>query len=272
MSRIELNGVSKKWGDVTAVEPTDLSIGDGEFVAILGPSGCGKSTTLFMLAGIYTPSDGDIRFDGAVINEVEARDRNVGIVFQSYALYPHMTVRENILFPLRFKKVAQGRGRAPGRGRRQAGAGAGTAGPASRAIVGWPATARRARPSPREGAEAPAPRRAPVEPRRLAAPDDAQRDPQPATYARRDHDPRHPRPDRGDDDGRPGHLHEQGPDRADRHGGRPLPPAAEPVRRKLHRVAPHQPARRIGAMQDASRSARRACNWRGRRAARWCSA
>jgi inositol-phosphate transport system ATP-binding protein len=105
MSRIELNGVAKRWGDVTAVEPTDLSIGDGEFVAILGPSGCGKSTTLFMLAGIYTPSDGEIRFDGAVINEVEARDRNVGIVFQSYALYPHMTVRENILFPLRFKKV-----------------------------------------------------------------------------------------------------------------------------------------------------------------------
>ena len=60
------------------------------------------------------PSDGDILFDGAVINEVEARDRNVGIVFQSYALYPHMTVRDNILFPLRFKKVAERRGRAPG--------------------------------------------------------------------------------------------------------------------------------------------------------------
>src|SRR6476620_11695365 len=105
MSKIELNAVTKRWGDVTAVEPTDLVIRNGEFVAILGPSGCGKSTTLFMLAGIYTPSDGRILFDDALVNEVEARDRNVGIVFQSYALYPHMTVRDNILFPLRFKKT-----------------------------------------------------------------------------------------------------------------------------------------------------------------------
>ena len=105
MAKIELKGVGKRWGDVTAVDPTDLVIGDGEFVAILGPSGCGKSTTLFMLAGIYTPSDGDILFDGQRVNDVEARDRNVGIVFQSYALYPNMTVRENIMFPLKFKSV-----------------------------------------------------------------------------------------------------------------------------------------------------------------------
>jgi inositol-phosphate transport system ATP-binding protein len=111
VSQIELDSVAKRWGAVTAVEPTDLRIGDGEFVAILGPSGCGKSTTLFMLAGIYTPSEGRILFDGAAVNDVEARDRNVGIVFQSYALYPHMTVRENIAFPLRFKKVAAEEGR-----------------------------------------------------------------------------------------------------------------------------------------------------------------
>ena len=107
MAKIELKGVGKRWGDVTAVDPTDLVIGDGEFVAILGPSGCGKSTTLFMLAGIYTPSDGDILFDGQRVNDVEARDRNVGIVFQSYALYPNMTVRENIMFPLKFKDVSR---------------------------------------------------------------------------------------------------------------------------------------------------------------------
>src|SRR5215207_4283953 len=105
MAVIELKGITKRWGDVVAVEPTDLRIEDGEFVAILGPSGCGKSTTLFMLAGIYAPTAGQIRFDGAVVNEVEARDRNVGIVFQSYALYPHMSARENIQFPLRFKKI-----------------------------------------------------------------------------------------------------------------------------------------------------------------------
>ena len=105
MARIELAGIRKEWGEVVAVEDMDLVIEDGEFVAVLGPSGCGKSTTLFMLAGIYAPSAGDMRFDGALVNEVESKDRNVGIVFQSYALYPHMSVRENILFPLRFKKV-----------------------------------------------------------------------------------------------------------------------------------------------------------------------
>ena len=107
MAVVELIGVTKRWGPVTAVEPTGLRIDNGEFVAILGPSGCGKSTTLFMLAGIYAPSAGEIRFDGSLVNEVEARDRNVGIVFQSYALYPNMSARQNISFPLRFKKLQQ---------------------------------------------------------------------------------------------------------------------------------------------------------------------
>ena len=111
MARIELSGIRKEWGGVVAVEDVDLVIEDGEFVAVLGPSGCGKSTTLFMLAGIYAPSAGTMRFDGARVNEVESRDRNVGIVFQSYALYPHMSVRENIAFPLRFKKVPEAEAR-----------------------------------------------------------------------------------------------------------------------------------------------------------------
>jgi inositol-phosphate transport system ATP-binding protein len=105
MARIELDRVAKRWGEVEALEPTSLVIEDGEFVAVLGPSGCGKTTTLLLLAGIYQPTSGEIRFDGAPVNEVEAKDRNVGIVFQSYALYPHMTVRQNILFPLRFKRA-----------------------------------------------------------------------------------------------------------------------------------------------------------------------
>ena len=105
MASIELKDLSKAWHEVVAVDAIDLAIADGEFLAILGPSGCGKSTTLFMLAGIYVPTGGEIQFDGARVNEVEARDRNVGIVFQSYALYPNMTVLQNILFPLRFKNV-----------------------------------------------------------------------------------------------------------------------------------------------------------------------
>ncbi len=105
MARIEFRSVEKHFGKVVVIPGMDLLINDGEFVALLGPSGCGKSTSLFMLAGIYMPSGGAILFDDAVINDVESRDRNVGIVFQSYALYPHMTVRDNILFPLRFKRV-----------------------------------------------------------------------------------------------------------------------------------------------------------------------
>lgn len=112
MAQIELRGLTKSWGDVTAVNGVDLSIDDHEFVAILGPSGCGKSTTLFMLAGVYLPTAGDILFDGARVNQVEARHRNVGIVFQSYALYPHMSVLQNILFPTRFQKTDRAEARA----------------------------------------------------------------------------------------------------------------------------------------------------------------
>jgi inositol-phosphate transport system ATP-binding protein len=111
MARIEFRNVRKSFGDVMVIPGMDLVIEDGEFVALLGPSGCGKSTSLLMLAGIYLPSGGELLFDGAVINEVEARDRNVGIVFQSYALYPHMSVLQNIMFPLRFKKVPEAEAR-----------------------------------------------------------------------------------------------------------------------------------------------------------------
>ncbi len=107
MARIEFRNVQKSFGEVVVIPGMDLVIEDGEFVALLGPSGCGKSTSLLMLAGIYLPSGGEILFDGALVNEVEARDRNVGIVFQSYALYPHMSVLQNIMFPLKFKKVPQ---------------------------------------------------------------------------------------------------------------------------------------------------------------------
>src|SRR5437016_3369511 len=106
MARVELKNLRKEWAGATpAVAGVDLAIEDGAFVAVLGPSGCGKTTTLMMLAGIYQPTGGDITFDGARVNDVEARGRNVGIVFQSYALYPNMSVLDNIMFPLRFKTV-----------------------------------------------------------------------------------------------------------------------------------------------------------------------
>ena len=111
MARVELAGVSKSWGVSVAVDGMNLKLEEGEFIALLGPSGCGKSTTLFLLAGIYEPTEGDILFDGERINEVEPRDRNVGIVFQSYALYPNMTVLQNLMFPLRFSDTGKAESR-----------------------------------------------------------------------------------------------------------------------------------------------------------------
>ncbi len=107
MAKITLDNVTKSWGETQVLKPMNMTIEDGEFVAILGPSGCGKSTTLFLLAGLYAPSAGEIAFDGHNVNRIDARDRNVGIVFQSYALYPNLTVRENIAFPLRFKTMSK---------------------------------------------------------------------------------------------------------------------------------------------------------------------
>ncbi|EGL83313.1 ABC transporter related protein [Caldalkalibacillus thermarum TA2.A1] len=103
--RIELRNVSKRFDKADVIENLNMVIEDGEFVALLGPSGCGKSTTLLMLAGIYKPTKGDILFDGQIVNEVEPKDRKIGMLFQSYALYPHMTVLENIMFPLKQMKV-----------------------------------------------------------------------------------------------------------------------------------------------------------------------
>ena len=103
--RVDLENLTKQWGDVVGAADVNLDIKDGEFVAFLGPSGCGKTTTLLMIAGIYKPTAGEIRFDGTVINELVPKDRNVGMVFQSYALYPHMSVFQNISYPLKLQKT-----------------------------------------------------------------------------------------------------------------------------------------------------------------------
>ena len=105
MARIELVGLSKSFGTVAAVKNVDLAIEDGEFVVLVGPSGCGKTTTLRMVAGFEDPSAGEIRIDGRVVNDLEPRDRGLGMVFQKHALFPHKTVRQNIEFGLRMKNV-----------------------------------------------------------------------------------------------------------------------------------------------------------------------
>ncbi|MCK4598604.1 ABC transporter ATP-binding protein [Candidatus Bipolaricaulota bacterium] len=106
--KITLEALNKHFGKVKAVNNLDLEIGDGEFVALLGPSGCGKTTTLLMLAGIYKPTSGHIRFDDRVVNRLLPKERNIGMVFQSYALYPHMSTFDNITYPLKLKKVRRG--------------------------------------------------------------------------------------------------------------------------------------------------------------------
>ncbi len=103
--KIDLEALNKHFGKVKAVDNLDLEIGDGEFVALLGPSGCGKTTTLLMLAGIYKPTSGHIRFDQRVVNHLIPKERNIGMVFQSYALYPHMSAFDNISYPLKLRKT-----------------------------------------------------------------------------------------------------------------------------------------------------------------------
>ncbi len=105
MARIELVGLTKTFGALTAVNNLDFTIEDGEFVVFVGPSGCGKTTTLRMIAGFEDPTAGEIRIDGRVVNDIEPRDRGLGMVFQSHALFPHKTVAQNIEFGLRMKKV-----------------------------------------------------------------------------------------------------------------------------------------------------------------------
>ncbi len=104
MASITLKGLYKNFGKVEVLKDLNLTIKDGEFVALLGPSGCGKTTTLLSIAGIYRPTKGEIWFGNKLVNDVLPKDRNIGMVFQSYALYPYMTVLENIIFPLRLQK------------------------------------------------------------------------------------------------------------------------------------------------------------------------
>src|SRR5213593_1439017 len=105
MGRVALEHVTKRFGDVTAVDDFTLEVADEEFLVLLGPSGCGKSTALRIIAGLEEPTAGTIEIGDRLVNDVEAKDRDVAMVFQSYALYPHMTVRKNIEFPLRSRKV-----------------------------------------------------------------------------------------------------------------------------------------------------------------------
>jgi multiple sugar transport system ATP-binding protein len=111
MGRIVLDKVTKRFGDVEVIPPLDLTIEDGEFTVFVGPSGCGKSTLLRLIAGLEDVTSGEIRIDGTDATTIPPAKRGLAMVFQSYALYPHMSVRKNIAFPLRMAKPRLAGGR-----------------------------------------------------------------------------------------------------------------------------------------------------------------
>jgi multiple sugar transport system ATP-binding protein len=107
MAAIEIQNVTKRYGKVTAVQGIDLTVSTGEFVVLVGPSGCGKSTILRMIAGLEEITGGTIRIGGRVVNQREPKDRNIAMVFQNYAIYPHMSVAKNIAFGLYTSKLSE---------------------------------------------------------------------------------------------------------------------------------------------------------------------
>ena len=107
MARVDIDNLTVRFGGVTAVDGLSLTLDDGQFIVLLGPSGCGKTTTLRCVAGLQKSTSGEIRFNGKAVTELPPAERNIGMVFQFVSLYPHLTVRQNIAFPLRARGVAR---------------------------------------------------------------------------------------------------------------------------------------------------------------------
>jgi len=107
VSSVVLKNIVKRFGSVTAVHQANLEIPEGAFVTLLGPSGCGKTTNLRMIAGLLDPSEGEILIGGKRVNDLPIHKRNLGIVFQNYALFPHKTVADNVAFGLKYRNVAK---------------------------------------------------------------------------------------------------------------------------------------------------------------------
>ena len=232
---VTLVDLVKRFGDVTAVDGINLEMPSGEFFSMLGPSGCGKTTTLRMIAGFEQPTEGRILLDGNDMAYTPPHKRNVNTVFQSYALFPHLNVADNVAFGLRRQKVSKARD--PRAGRRDA-----RARPAdrlreakARPDVGRPAAARRAGARARPEACGAAARRAARRARRQAqkgAPGRAEG----APAAGRDHVRlRDPRPGGGAHDERPDRGHGRRPGRADGAAARGLRGAVHCLRRRLPR-------------------------------------
>ena len=261
MGFLDLEGVQKVYGPNTVVRHFDLEIARGEFVSFLGPSGCGKTTTLRMIAGFEVPTAGTIRIDGKDVTDLKPNQRNVGMVFQSYALFPNLTVAENIGFGLKVARQPKEAIRAARRGDARDHQAAAARRPLSLPALRRPAAARRARPRACGQAVGAPPRRAALRARRqdprLAPPGD----PLAPARARHHHRLRHPRPGRGAVDVRPHRGDERRPDGAGRHALRHLQLPVDALRRLLRRHAQHHGRARSSIRpRAASRSTGR----------RWC--
>ena len=217
MSGITVRNLVKRWGSVCAVDNVSFETGSCEFVALLGPSGCGKSTTLRLIAGLELATSGTVSIAGRDVTSLPSSQRNLSMVFQSYALFPHMTVAENIVFGLSVRGVPKaecqqrlarivdllGSVRA--------------ARPSPQPDVGGAAATRRARArTDRRNAGLPA-RRAALQSGRQVAGRDAQRNPLPAASSPHRHGVRDARPDGGHEHGRPHHPDARRPDGAKRY-------------------------------------------------------
>ena len=242
MADVRITGLHKRYaGGVHAVRGIDLVIPDRQFTVLVGPSGCGKSTLLRTIAGLEEADDGTIEIGGEVVNDMRPRDRDVAMVFQDYALYPHMTVAQQHRLRAEGAEVptrrrSSKRVTARGRDARHHGAPR----PLSAPAFGRPAPARRHRPRHRAQPEALPVRRAALEPRRAAARRDARRDQAAAPGDRHHDDLRHPRPDRGDDARRPDRADARRRDRAAGRAARPLRAAGDALRRRVPRLAAHE--------------------------------
>src|SRR5262245_30841213 len=107
MAEVNIDGIVKTFGEIKVIHGVDCRIADGEFIVILGPSGCGKSTLLRIVAGRETQTGGNIEIGGKVVNDIEPKDRNIAMVFQNYALYPHMSVYDNMAYGLRVRGMGK---------------------------------------------------------------------------------------------------------------------------------------------------------------------
>ena len=241
-----------------AVDKLNLEIGDGEFLVLVGPSGCGKSTSLRMLAGLEDVNGGAIRIGERDVTNLPPKDRDIAMVFQNYALYPHMTVGENMGFALKIAGAPKAGDREPGARGGQAARPRAVPRPQAEGAVRRPAPARRDGPRHRAAPAGVPHGRAAVQPRRQAARADPHPDRGAAAPARHHDRLRHPRPGRGHDDGRPGRGAQGRPAPAGRHPARAVRPPEQRLRRRVHRLAGDEPGRRAArrGRRDAARHAR----------------